>query len=333
MIRSLCFDLDAHQLKTNLTPAEYATVLADSAALLWVDFENEPLEIAEPILRDTFGFHPLAVDDAVRESHVPKVDDWSDYLYIVMHAIAFDPQEIGDLDTKELDVFLGRNYLVTHHADQISAIERVWDLCHRDERHWRNGVDHLFYKVADELVESYMPVVEIMDEEIERIEDIVFGNGSAAALQDIFGLKRAAVTLRRIIGPQRETINKLARDEYAVIDVRTRIYFRDVYDHLVRMHDITESIRDLISSTLDSYLSVINNRMNEVMKTLTIITTLFMPLTFLTGFFGMNFFAALGDLPAWTSMPVFILVLLVCLFMPLAMFIWMRRRGWMKKVP
>ncbi len=329
MIHSLYFTPDGH-LQTDLPPAEYAAVLADKTAYLWVDFDDEAPEAEEAILRETFGFHPLAVDDALRESHVPKVDDWSDYLYIVVHAIAFDPREMGDLDTKELDVFLGRNYLVTHRTTQIGAIERVWQICQHDERIWRNGVDFLFSKLADELVASYMPVVEIMDDEIERLEDVVFEDEASEALEDIFGLKRAAVTLRRIIGPQRETINKLARDEYAVIDARTRIYFRDVYDHLVRMHDITESVRDLVSSTLDSYLSVVNNRMNEVMKTLTIITTLFMPLSFLTGFFGMNFFTAHADLPTWTSQPAFVLILLVSLVTPLVMFFWMRRRGWMK---
>lgn len=329
MIRSIYFSPDG-RLTNNLSPTEYSAALADPAAFLWIDFEDEPLENEEPILREIFGFHPLAVDDALRESHVPKVDDWGDYLYIVLHAVAFDPEEMGDLYTRELDVFLSRNYLVTHRMTPIGAVERVWQICQRDERHWRNGVDYLFSKIADELVESYMPVVEAMDDEIERLEDVVFANEAAQGLEDIFGLKRAAVTLRRIIGPQRETINKLARDEYAVIDSRTRIYFRDVYDHLVRMHDITESVRDLVSSTLDSYLSVVNNRMNEVMKTLTIITTLFMPLSFLTGFFGMNFFAAQAELPAWTSEPTFILILLVCVLTPLVMFFWMRRRGWMK---
>ncbi len=125
---------------------------------------------------------------------------------------------------------------------------------------------------------------------IDQTEDEVFDNPTPQTLERIFSLKRAVLHLRRVIGPQREVLNRLARDDFAVIDPRTRVYFRDVYDHLVRLHDITESIRDLVSGALDTYLSVINNRMNDIMKTLTVITTLFMPISFLAGFFGMNFF-------------------------------------------
>jgi magnesium transporter len=123
---------------------------------------------------------------------------------------------------------------------------------------------------------------------------------------------------------------KLARDDYAVIDARDRVYFRDVYDHLVRLHDISESLRDLVGGVLDTYLSVINNRMNEIMKTLTVITTLFMPISFVAGFFGMNFFQPVSDgLIPWTNTPAFILMLIVTVGTPVAMFIWIRKRGWM----
>jgi magnesium transporter len=125
-------------------------------------------------------------------------------------------------------------------------------------------------------------------------------------------------------------LNKLARDDYAVIDAKDRIYFRDVYDHLVRLHDISESLRDLVGGVLDTYLSVINNRMNEIMKTLTIITTLFMPISFVTGFFGMNFFQPVSkDLISWTNNPFFIVMLLIVMGTPLGMFLWMRKRKWM----
>jgi magnesium transporter len=132
-----------------------------------------------------------------------------------------------------------------------------------------------------------------------------------------------------IVLPQREVLNKLARDDYKVIDHKDRVFFRDIYDHLVRLHDLNESLRDLVGGALDTYLSVINNRMNEVMKTLTIITTLFMPLTFLTGFFGMNFFEPLGLMKEWTTSPVFYIVLAINLLLPMGMYIWVRRRNWL----
>jgi magnesium transporter len=138
------------------------------------------------------------------------------------------------------------------------------------------------------------------------------------------------LSLRRIIGPQREVLNKLARDDYGVIDQHDQVYFRDVYDHLVRLYDITESIRDLVSGTLDTYLSVINNRMNEIMKTLTIITTLFMPISFLTGFFGMNFFEPVARLYGWTSPLAFIITLAILITVPWGMFYYIRHRKWME---
>jgi magnesium transporter len=135
--------------------------------------------------------------------------------------------------------------------------------------------------------------------------------------------------LRRIVAPQREVLNKLARGEYDVIDEERRVFFRDVYDHLVRMHDIIEGLRDLVSSALDTYLSVVNNRMNDVMKALTVITTLFMPLSFLSGFFGMNFFQPVVSLNAWTGSLAFGLTLGAMALLPAGMYLWMRRRAWM----
>lgn len=328
MIRALRFTT-AKGLQTELSPAEFTAALQDESGLLWVDFENNPPQADEPILLDTFGFHPLAVDDALQESHVPKIDDWGQYVYIVLHAVLFDATDGGRIETLEIDVFLGKNYLVTHHDQPIQAVERVWAACQRDERHLRNGADHLLYRLADEIVASYMPVVEAMDAEIDWVEDQVFDRPTPATLERIFTLKRAVLHLRRIIGPQREVLNKLARDDYVVVDGRTQVYFRDIYDHLVRLHDISESIRDLVSGTLDTYLSVINNRMNEVMKTLTVIATLFMPITFVTGFFGMNFFEPVTPLGFWTGWPMFALTLLILLAVPFGMFLWMRRRGWM----
>jgi len=133
--------------------------------------------------------------------------------------------------------------------------------------------------------------------------------------------------LRRIIAPQREVLNKLARDDYAVIDASARVFFRDVYDHLVRLHDINESMRDLVGGALDTYLSVVSNRMNEVMKTLTIVTTLFMPLSFVAGFFGMNFFQAIAPLDVWTGKSAFLLAMAVMTLLPASMYLWIRRRG------
>lgn len=328
MIRSVHYAADG-QVRTDLAPSELAAALGQPAGLLWLDLAGEPAGVCGPILRETFGFHPLAVDDALEESHVPKVDDWGNYLYLVLHAVAFDPTAAETLNTLELDLFLGENYLVTYRSEPIAAVDRVWTACQRDERHLQKGAVRLLYKLADELVADYMPVVEAVDEAIDGIEDQVFGQPGPSLLAEVFGLKRALLHLRRVIAPQREALNKLARGDHALIDDEDRMFFRDVYDHLVRLHDITEGLRDLVGGALDTYLSVVSNRMNQVMKTLTVITTLFMPISFLVGFFGTNFFQPDGSLLGWTGRAAFVLMLLALVLVPAGMVLWMRRRAWM----
>ncbi len=248
--------------------------------------------MCEPILRQAFDFHPLAVEDALQESHVPKVDDWDICLYVVLHEATLDQTDQVQLETMEIDLFVGASYLVTHRTRPVAAVDRVWSICQRDDRYLRKGSTHLFYTLADELVSDYMPVVEAFDEAIERLEESMFSAPTPSLLEQISALKRTLLHLRRIIAPQREVLNKLAGGDYAVIAPNDRVFFRDVYDHLVRLHDIAESLRELLGGALEIYLSVINNRMNDVIKTLTVITTLFMPVSFLARFFGMNFFQA-----------------------------------------
>jgi len=296
---------------------------------MWVDLFGEPKEICSPLLRETFGFHPLSVDDALEETHVPKVDDWGQYIYVVLHSLVFNQEKDAPLHTQEMDVFLGLNFLVTYHTEPIAALDRVWTACQRDKRHLERGVARLFYKVTDEVVADYLPVVEGMDEIIDQIEDHVFDHPTPTILENIFALKRALLHLRRILMPQREVLNKLARGDYTVIEPADRVFFRDVYDHLVRLYDITEGLRDLVGGALDTYLSVVNNRMNEVMKTLTVITTLFMPVSFLVGFFGTNFFQPVAPLDAWTSHPAFVLMMAAMILVPVGMYLWMRKRAWM----
>jgi magnesium transporter len=297
--------------------------------LLWVDLAAEANLEHETMLLDTFKFHPLAIDDALRETHVPKVDDWGTYLYIVLRAV--DPEHLADeqLGTLEVDIFLGQNYLVTYHPKAIAAVDRVWASCYRDERHVKKGASHLLYKLVDELVADYMPVVERIDEAIDEIEQEVFAEAKPIVLERIFVLKRNLLHFRRVIAPQREVLNKLARGDYAVIDAEAQLFFRDVYDHLVRLHDLTESLRDLVGSALDTYLSVVNNRMNDVMRTLTVITTLFMPISFLVGFFGMNFFQPVAPMDMWTGQPTFVLMLVIMVLMPVGMYLWIWQRAWM----
>jgi magnesium transporter len=328
MIRTLYRKADG-TIQTDLAPVDFGAALADPRGLLWVDFEGEPPEVCEPILRESFAFHPLAIDDALQETHIPKLDDWGQYLYLALHAVDLDRTSGGNVETRELDIFLGANYLVSHHDSPLVAVTRTWDRCQKDDRLTSGGADRLAYNLTDELVVAYMNVFEDLDDALDHSEGEIFEQPSPETLASIFKIKRSILTLRRTLAPQREVLNKLARDQFPVIDPRERVYFRDVYDHLVRLYDINESMRDQAGGALDTYLSVINNRMNDIMKTLTVITTLFMPISFVVGFFGMNFFGPSASIPGWTSTPVLAITLGVTVLTPLAMVLWVRRRGWM----
>ncbi|MBV6451414.1 MAG: Cobalt/magnesium transport protein CorA [Anaerolineales bacterium] len=327
MLRTLYFS-PGKPIRKDIPPQEFPKLVRDRRGLLWVSLINESIETCLPILQG-FGFHPLAIDDALQETHVPKLDDWGNYLYIVLNYLVIEENGTDwETRTEELDIFLGPNYIVSLHDSPIPAIEETWAACDRDPRTLQDGADHLLYKIADNIVTSYMPTVEKIDAAIDQIEDEVFDHPSPRTLEKLFALKRLLQAMRRILLPQREVMNKLARDDYRVVDPKDRIFFRDIYDHLVRLHDLNESLRDLVGGALDSYLSVVNNRMNDIMKTLTIITTLFMPLTFVTGFFGMNFFAANPPWEEWTSPLIFYGTLVLILLAPFFMYLWMRRRTW-----
>jgi magnesium transporter len=328
VMRAMCRWHDG-RVETDLTAADLGTALEDPHSLLWLDFADEPIDTAEPILRETFGFHPLAIDDALRESHLAKIDDWNRYLYLALHAVTFNPAADDYIDTLELDIFLGDNYVVTYRRGPIESVDRVWRQFEQGERHVREAANQVVYRLTDELAASYMPVAEALDAALEDIEEEILGRPRPTTLAEVLRLKRAVHILRRTIAPEREVLNRLARDEYAVVDAQARVFFRDVYDHFVRLYDILEGMRDVAVGALDTYLSVINNRMNDIMKTLTIITTLFMPIAFLTSFFGMNFFQPVAPLRIWTSDWMFFLTLGAMVIIPAAMFMWLHRRGWM----
>lgn len=329
MYRALHVPMDG-KLKTDLQLVDIAFALHEPDGLLWVDFlRQDNNDGDEEILAKTFGFHPLAIDDALRETHVPKLDNWGKYLYLVFHAVNLVCLDGLDLSALELDIFLGKNFIVTHHDKPLEALDRLWLSIQKDERSLKFGPDHLLYRIVDDLVGSYISVFDTLDNEIDQLESLVFGRQSPDTLERIYNVKRIVLHLRRIIFPQREVLHKLSREEFEVVDARAQVYFRDVYDHLVRLHDLTESMRDLVTGTLETYLSIVNNRMNEVVKVLTVITTFFMPLSFITSFFGMNFFNARDPLHSWTEEWIFILVILLMFSTPIFMLGWLRKRGWM----
>jgi magnesium transporter len=322
MIRAF-YRSGAGQVTLDLPATDWHAALHDPRGVLWVDFDAAlPTEV-EPLLRDTFGFHVLAIDDALCQTHVPKIDDWGDYIYAVVHSVIFNLESLT-VATHELDIFLGLNYLVTYHHQPIDAVGRLWRHVDQDRRELERGPDYLLYLLLDVLTAAYMPTIDALDSALDALETTVFIQPTPQTLGTIFAVKRAALHLRRIIGPQREVLNKLARDDYAVIDPKDRMFFRDVYDHLVRLVDLNETLRELTSGTLDIYLSVTSNRINDVMKILTIISAFFMPISFVVGFFGMNFSGLPFDSPWLLAGAMGVIVMT-----PLLMLYWFRRRGWL----
>lgn len=300
-----------------------------STELLWIDLNHVESEVnTERFLTQHFGFHPLAIDDALNETHLPKVDDWETYLYIALQDIAAETH-LQTITLPELDLFLGKQFLVTYHIEEVTAVDRVWQLCQRHQRWLQHGADHLVYRIIDEIVNNYTAVTEQLEAQIVQLEGQIFTHPSADLLERLAHYKRLVLQIRRTLVPQREVVNKLARDTFFVIGQKDQVYFRDVYDHMVRLYNQSDSVRDLLTGTMELHLSVMNNRMNDVMKTLTIITTLFMPLTFITGFFGMNFFEATSPLRAWTGTGMLAFTLAGMIVLPLGMFYWMRQHAWM----
>ncbi len=302
--------------------ADLPALLANRGNLVWVDLEAATAEEAVILSRD-FNFHPLAIEDCIAETLLPKVDDFGDYLFLVLHGSRAATEQT--FDTIEINFFLGENYLVTYHDEESRSINRTRERCIKISPAMTQGADFLLHDILDGLVDNYSPILDRFDEAIERIEDEVFAQPDKATLNKIFSLKRDIMHLRRVTGPQRDILNRLSRDPLRVIGSKAAIYYRDVYDHLMRIADISDSYRDLVSGALEIYLSVASNRMNEIMKILTIFTATMMPLTLITGVYGMNF----DYMPELRSRHGYYTVLITMLMVMVGMFTYFRKKKWM----
>jgi magnesium transporter len=324
LIRSILFP-NQGEPRYNISIDEMKKFLDRPDSLLWVSLEN-PIEADFAILSDVFHFHPLAIEDCMSNGYQPpKVDDFGTYIFLIMHAVHPD-RKLKELETVELDLFLGENFLVTvSDSEAPQPVETVFRRLSRDERLAQNGSDFLCHAVMDALVDEYMPIIDLMDDEIEWLEDLVLENPTPKIMQRIISLKHSIVTLRRIISPMREVINRLSRDDFPMIDRQSRIYFRDVYDHLVRIQDLSDTIRDIVSGTMDIYLNSTSLKLNEVMKALTIVSTIFLPLSFLAGVYGMNFTVQAPDYN-WPYGMLFFWLL--CLAVASGMLLFFKKRGW-----
>jgi magnesium transporter len=295
--------------------------LLESGGYFWLDLDKpEPADFA--ILRDVFEFHPLALEDSEHFDQRAKLDDYDDFLFIVVYGASADDDRLV-----EVHCFYSERFLVTVHHDDFPEFAEI----RRRYQQRETVIDQpslLLYRIIDGLVSSFFPVLAAFDDRIDELENAIFLHADDTQLQEIFRMKRLLVGMRKAITPQRDTFAGLRGGIAGLpgLAQEDEHYFRDVYDHLIRISDLIDSYRDLLTSAMDVYLSTVSNRLNSVMKQLAVIATVFLPLTWLTGFFGQNFTWLVHDIGGWQTFlgvgvgtEVLALVLLLALF---------RRRGW-----
>jgi magnesium transporter len=296
--------------------------LIDSSTRFWLDLAGLDNETAESVLRDTFGFHPLAVEDAEHFGQRPKLDTYDGYALLVVYGASASGTLV------EVHCFYTETYLVTVHHDPCPDFNSLAD---RLRQRVGPRPDHvmLLYRVVDILVDGYFPVLARLDDEIDDLEDQILKRPTEQQLGQLFDMKRSLIAMRKVVTPQRDIFAALLSEQDSLPGMTpdAERYFRDLYDHLIRISDLVDSYRDLMSGALDTHLSTVSNRLNVVMKQLTILATIFLPLSFLTGFFGQNFawmvnrLSSLGVfLAVGIGLPVLTVAGLVLLF---------RQRGWL----
>src|SRR5262245_23806299 len=286
MINTLVLDQSTKTFSQVSDPDLISDHCARQSGILWVDVADPTSSDFDELARE-FGFHPLSIEDCRHQHQRPKVEEYSGYYFIVLYDA--EMQDGCQLELRELGVFLGANYLVTVHSQPIRNIEKA-------QRIWRQWADLAerktglpAYLLMDAIVDGYMPMLDDFSDRLDEIETQIFENIQPEALRDIFRIKKQLIFLRRAVAPLRDVFNTLLRREQPVFSRETMIYFQDVYDHLIRVADSIDALREIAGSTMDAYLSVSGNRTNFVMKRLTSIATILMSVTLIAGIYGMNF--------------------------------------------
>ncbi|MDB6019226.1 MAG: Magnesium transport protein CorA [Pedosphaera sp.] len=296
MIRSFVFSTAGHLEGRDINPSAMPAILADPARFLWIDLEAPPEAEALSILADIFHFHPLSIEDCIQPSPFPKVEDYNPgpddkfahYLFMVIHAVDYNRKDCV-FATSELNFFLGKNFLVTYHDVPLRTINAIADRCQKGALNGARGPDRVAHTLLDTLVENYKPALDELGVEISELEQQALQNPDQRTMNKILQTKKEVLHLRRIIGPQRDALARLASGEYKLIRPHLIPYFRDVYDSLFHIGELAQSYTDSLTGILQVYLSMSSNRTGEVVKLLTIITVLTTPMMMVGTWYGMNF--------------------------------------------
>jgi len=278
------------RIKQYLSRDEIARALASEEGTLWVDVDTRDADQVS-MLKDVFKFHPLAIEEAVKPESRVKVEEFDQYVLLIIRTVAFrevtdDPY---DLDTVNISFFLGKNYLVTVHGAATNPVATTAELLQRKPELVSHGPARLMHAIVDQAVDAYFPIIDQLDEFMDGLEEKIYGTFDQNALRDVFAVKRLVLTLRRHLAPERDALSVLTNRPSTLLTPDTQIYFRDIYDHVLRIYDSLETFRDLLSSTLDSYLTQVSNRLGMATKALSVVATVTLPFVVVSGMWGMNF--------------------------------------------
>ena len=274
-------------LERGVAREEISAYLSDLDNLVWMDVQDPGQEELSMLLEE-FGFHPLALEDAARGRQRPKVDEYKSYLFVVTYG-AVPGDDFDNVRLVEVDLFIGRNFLVTVHRGPMPALQEAHQRWTRGGAMLREGVGFLVYTVMDAIIDAYFPITNDIEERLGAAEIDVFTSFQQEDLQELLKLKRALIALRRVLYPQRETFHIFLRRDHPFFSANTRLYFQDVYDHVLRIADMVDIQRDMAAGATEAYLTVLSNRMNQTMKTLTVITVCVAVAGIVFGAWGMNF--------------------------------------------
>ncbi len=317
---------ESHLKELETGAIEECLIFKDKPNVTWVDIVGlHETEILQR-LGDCYGFHPLVLEDILNTDQRPKMEDYGDYVYIVLKMLTYDDKG-GLIESEQISLVLGRNFILSFQEGKKGD---VFDLIRERLRGAKGrirkmGADYLAYSLIDSVVDHYFIILEHLGERVEFLEEELMTEPTTKTLQEIYHLKREMIFLRKAVWPLREVIGALERGESPLIQQNTQIYLRDVYDHTIQVIDTIETLRDTVSGMLDIYLSSVSNRLNSVMKVLTIIATIFMPLTFLAGIYGMNF----KHMPELDWRWGYPLVWMIMIAIGILMLIYFRKKKWL----
>lgn len=314
--------------KVDITPNACAPYIGTNT-VSWMDIQGLGSETVLKQVGDIFHLHPLLLEDVVNVPQRPKLEDYNNQLLMIAHMVRLKEDEPG-FDTEQVSFVLGKRYLLTFQQEELQdCFEIVRDRIRTSQGRVRqSGADYLTYLLLDSIIDGYFPVVEHYEDRIEALEDSIITAPDRHTMEEIYDIRRELLALRRLIWPLRNVLNLLMRDHHGIISNDVQIYFRDSYDHVIQILEIIEAYRELATSLMDVYMSTMGNKLNEIMKFLTVISTIFIPLTFIVGVYGMNFEYMPELQGKWSYFMVWLIMLAIA--GGLIFYFW--RKGWFKPI-